>query len=91
MNSHFVLMFMQSEKSVLTPTIYNNAFQDFANLDMGRYLHGGVNMTGFQLIDLSSKHVQRFMRDWNGAPLGATYPDTVPNKLTVCLHTVRRT
>ncbi|XP_052792191.1 glutamate receptor 2-like [Mya arenaria] len=61
---------------------YLIATLNFANLDMGRYLHGGVNMTGFQLIDLSSKHVERFMRDWSGAPLGATYPDTAPNKLT---------
>ncbi|KAH3717661.1 hypothetical protein DPMN_060456 [Dreissena polymorpha] len=50
---------------------------------MRRYMHGGVNITGFQLIDLQSKHLEDFMKDWGGADLGRTYPGVVPDKLTV--------
>ncbi|XP_052245576.1 glutamate receptor 2-like [Dreissena polymorpha] len=61
---------------------YLIATLDFAHLDMRRYMHGGVNITGFQLIDLQSKHLEDFMKDWGGADLGRTYPGVVPDKLT---------
>ena len=28
---------------------------------MGRYLHGGVNITGFQLLEPDSKQLKEFM------------------------------
>lgn len=34
-------------------------------MDMSRYLHGGVNITGFQLIDLDSKPLKHFIKQWN--------------------------
>ncbi|KAL4229867.1 Glutamate receptor 2 [Mactra antiquata] len=44
---------------------YLMATLDFAHLDMRRYLHGGVNITGFQLIDLQSPLLRKFIKDWN--------------------------
>ncbi|XP_045204260.2 glutamate receptor 3-like [Mercenaria mercenaria] len=44
---------------------YLIATLDFANMDMRRYLHGGVNITGFQLIDLESKVLANFIKEWN--------------------------
>jgi hypothetical protein len=34
-------------------------------MDMSRYIHGGVNITGFQLIDLESKVLTNFIKEWN--------------------------
>lgn len=31
---------------------------------MQRYQHGGVNITGFQLVNYSSSFVQKFMKLW---------------------------
>lgn len=53
-------------------------------MDMKRYLHGGVNITGFQLLDLESKQLQNFMRDWQEADLAPIYAN-VPDALTVKL------
>ena len=39
--------------------------QDFLNLDLERYQHGGVNITGFQLVNYSSPFVKTFLRKWN--------------------------
>ena len=51
---------------------------------MGRYLHGGVNITGFQLLDPESKQLEEFMDVW--ARLDKhTYPGAGTHKLTVLL------
>ena len=31
---------------------------------MERYQHGGVNITGFQLVNYTSKFVKKFLRIW---------------------------
>ncbi|WAR00270.1 GRIA2-like protein [Mya arenaria] len=38
---------------------------DFLSLEMGRYQHGGVNITGFQLVNYSSPFVQKFLGLWS--------------------------
>ncbi|KAL3878269.1 hypothetical protein ACJMK2_030634 [Sinanodonta woodiana] len=38
--------------------------QDFLSLGMERYRHGGVNVTGFQLVNYSSQFVKNFMTVW---------------------------
>ncbi|KAH3842121.1 hypothetical protein DPMN_115609, partial [Dreissena polymorpha] len=39
---------------------------DFLNLNMERYRYGGVNITGFQLVNYSSTFVQNFLKLWRG-------------------------
>ena len=39
--------------------------QEFNSIDMRRYLHGGVNITGFQLLDPDNKRLQDFMEIWD--------------------------
>ena len=56
--------------------------QDFANVDMGRYLHGGVNITGFQLLDPKSKQLKEFMDSFSRLDRH-TYPGAQTQKLTV--------
>ncbi|KAJ8297898.1 hypothetical protein KUTeg_024429 [Tegillarca granosa] len=33
----------------------------------GRFLHGGSNLTGFDIIDHTSVHVKDFIKEWNNA------------------------
>lgn len=42
-------------------------FQDFSRLDFRRFVHGGVNLTGFDVIDPEDKHYRTFMRKWKQA------------------------
>ena len=58
-------------------------------MDMNRYLHGGVNITVFQLLDLESQTVKDFMRDWRRLDR-YTYPNHNPNKLSVSTATSQR-
>lgn len=44
---------------------HTSIFQDFQNLEMERYQYGGVNITGFQLVNYSSKFVKTFLTKWN--------------------------
>jgi hypothetical protein len=34
------------------------------NMDVSRYLHGGVNVTGFQLVKMDSDIVKNFTKIW---------------------------
>ena len=54
---------------------------------MGRYLHGGVNITGFQLLDFDSPAVKKFKDIWEHLDL-ATYPGASDKKLTVSISVV---
>lgn len=55
---------------------------------MRRYLHGGVNITGFQLIDLDSKVLASFVKEWNNDIDHSSLPE-VRNALTDTSLTVR--
>ncbi|XP_070196713.1 glutamate receptor 3-like [Littorina saxatilis] len=44
---------------------YLLATMDMATLDLQRFRHGGVNITGFQLINYSDPYVQEFVRAWS--------------------------
>ena len=37
-------------------------FQDFKNLNLSRFIHGGVNVTGFQLIDTDTEFEEEFLK-----------------------------
>ncbi|XP_053398486.1 glutamate receptor 2-like [Mercenaria mercenaria] len=37
---------------------------DFLILETERYQHGGVNITGFQLVNYSSTYVKKFLKPW---------------------------
>lgn len=50
---------------------------------MKRYLHGGVNITGFQLLDLESRQLQDFMQEWQEADLSSSIYGEIPDILTV--------
>lgn len=39
-------------------------WQDIQNLGIGRYRHGGANITGFQLINESTPQVESFLKTW---------------------------
>ena len=60
-------------------------FQDFINLDMGRYQYGGVNITGFQLVNYSSPFVKSFLRVWRKLDPGI-WPGAAYNSIhvTIC-------
>ena len=36
-----------------------------STLDFARFQHGGVNVTGFQAVDVTSPKVASFMEDWS--------------------------
>ena len=57
-------------------------FQDFINLDMGRYQYGGVNITGFQLVNYSSPFVKNFLRVWRKLDPGI-WPGAAYNSIHV--------
>ncbi|VDI60713.1 Hypothetical predicted protein [Mytilus galloprovincialis] len=40
---------------------------DFSRLDFRRFIHGGVNLTGFDIIDPNNKQYKRFVRKWENA------------------------
>ncbi len=40
-------------------------FQDIAELNLNDYRNGGLNITGFQLIDFSEKTTKTFLDGWN--------------------------
>ncbi|XP_076467604.1 glutamate receptor-like [Babylonia areolata] len=44
---------------------YLLATMDMATLNLERFRHGGVNITGFQLIDYNTPYVKRFVHDWS--------------------------
>ena len=50
----------ENQYDILLPLI----LQEFNSIDMRRYLHGGVNITGFQLLDPDNKRLQDFMDIW---------------------------
>ncbi|KAL3878192.1 hypothetical protein ACJMK2_030560, partial [Sinanodonta woodiana] len=54
---------------------------DFINLDMQRYIHGGVNITGFQLLNFENPLLRKFIRTWNTLD-PYTYPGAGKTKLT---------
>ncbi|KAK3606415.1 hypothetical protein CHS0354_042068 [Potamilus streckersoni] len=60
---------------------YLVATLDFINLDMQRYLHGGVNITGFQLLNFENPALRKFIRTWNMLD-PYTYPGAGKTKLT---------
>ncbi|XP_056013013.1 glutamate receptor 2-like [Ostrea edulis] len=41
---------------------------DIVNHDLDRFSHGGVNITGFQLVDHQSDIVQNFLEEWRQLP-----------------------
>lgn len=41
---------------------------DIVNHDLERFSHGGVNITGFQLVDHESATVQSFLEEWSELP-----------------------
>jgi hypothetical protein len=43
-------------------------FQDVINHNLNRFSHGGVNITGFQLVDHQSEIVQNFLEEWKQLP-----------------------
>ncbi|KAK3099876.1 hypothetical protein FSP39_011081, partial [Pinctada imbricata] len=46
---------------------YLFACLDFSKLDFTRFLHGGVNVTGFDIVDSNSADVKSFLRKWRSA------------------------
>lgn len=41
---------------------------DIVSHDLARFSHGGVNITGFQLVDHESVTVQKFLEEWSDLP-----------------------
>ena len=62
-------------------------FQDFLNLDMERYQYGGVNITGFQLVNYSSSFIKDFLGTWNTLEPGI-YPGAAYNSIPVRIKTL---
>ncbi|KAJ8317822.1 hypothetical protein KUTeg_004626 [Tegillarca granosa] len=46
---------------------------DFINLDLEKFKHGGVNITGFQILDNDLKIVKTFKRGWKDLPSNLWY------------------
>lgn len=42
-------------------------FQDFSKLNFKHFLHGGVNVTGFDLVNTDDPKVKSFLRRWRTA------------------------
>ncbi|XP_062608143.1 glutamate receptor 2-like isoform X1 [Saccostrea cucullata] len=42
---------------------------DIVNHGLERFSHGGVNITGFQLVDHQSKNVTNFLKEWRELPV----------------------
>lgn len=42
-------------------------FQDFSKLNFKHFLHGGVNVTGFDLVNTDEPKVKSFLRRWRTA------------------------
>lgn len=40
-------------------------FQGFKDISLERFMHGGANVTGFQLVDFSRPIVIKLMQRWN--------------------------
>lgn len=49
---------------------------------MRRYLHGGVNITGFQLLDPENKRLKDFMKVWESLDK-YNYPGAGSSRFTV--------
>lgn len=41
------------------------SFQGFKDISLERFMHGGANVTGFQLVDFSRPIVIKLMQRWN--------------------------
>lgn len=48
--------------------MHTTLLQDIVNHDLDRFSHGGVNITGFQLVDHQSDIVQNFLEEWRQLP-----------------------
>lgn len=40
-------------------------WQGFKDINLERFMHGGANVTGFQLVDFSNPMVIKLMQRWN--------------------------
>ncbi|MEQ2199185.1 Glutamate receptor 4, partial [Xenoophorus captivus] len=40
-------------------------FKGFKDINLERFMHGGANVTGFQLVDFSNPMVIKLMQRWN--------------------------
>ncbi|NP_001191541.1 glutamate receptor subunit protein GluR5 precursor [Aplysia californica] len=68
---------------------------DMLSLDVSRFLHGGVKVYGFQLVDVSRRQVQTFLEEWQELEPGI-WPGAGTNLLQTdaalsvdMLHTIR--
>ena len=46
----------------LSPPLHHQGFKD---INLERFMHGGANVTGFQLVDFSNPMVIKLMQRWN--------------------------
>ena len=51
-------------------------------MDLEDYKHGGINVTGFRLIDFASQHAKSFLTDWS-AEDPESWPGAGRNKISV--------
>lgn len=59
------------------------------NHDLERFSHGGVNITGFQLVDHESATVQSFLEEWSELPRSIW--EGAGNTVRVRLHQIQTT
>ncbi|XP_022320708.2 glutamate receptor 2-like [Crassostrea virginica] len=63
---------------------------DIINHDLGRFSHGGVNITGFQLVDHQSTTVRDFLEEWRELPssIWEGAGETIPVESALLVDTV---
>ena len=63
-NIFYRLGLLVSQHSDL-PSITSFWVQGFKDISLERFMHGGANVTGFQLVDFSTPMVIKLMQRWN--------------------------
>lgn len=59
------LVFFLNVKFLLYKCLSVSPSQGFKDISLERFMHGGANVTGFQLVDFSKPIVIKLMQRWN--------------------------
>lgn len=67
-------------------------YQGFKDISLERFMHGGANVTGFQLVDFSKPIVIKLMQRWNKLDQ-REYPgsESPPKVIKTCCPTLKCT
>lgn len=91
LSGRFMLLF-RSHSYIIPPSLCA-CLQGFKDISLERFMHGGANVTGFQLVDFSRPIVIKLMQRWNKLDQreypGSESPPKVIKKINKCCHILK--